>query len=118
MTFPFFKSLIIFLFQTQTYLQSIIRRFRDSLSLPIGTLIPSTSPIQGIILSGNNAVTMFANHLNEKGFLVKAIHFPIVPKGEERVRICLHAHNTVTEIDDLVNSIHQFLKIYYLKSKM
>lgn len=101
------------------HLQSIIRRFRDGLSqLPIGTLLPSTSPIQGIVLSGNVAATKFSEHVNKNGFLVKEICFPVVPKGEERLRICLHAHNTVTQIDDLVKSIHEFLRNYYLKSKM
>lgn len=100
------------------HLQSIIHRFRDSLSLPIGTLLPSTSPIQGIVLSGNAAIKNFSEHLYKNGFLVKEVCFPIVPKEEERLRICLHAHNTVTQIDDLVKCIHEFLRIYYLKSKM
>lgn len=94
------------------HLQSIIHRFRDSLSLPIGTLLPSTSPIQGIVLSGNAAIKNFSEHLYKNGFLVKEVCFPIVPKGEERL------HNTVTQIDDLVKCIHEFLRIYYLKSKM
>lgn len=100
------------------YLKSIVRRFRDGVSLPIGKLTPSPGPIQGIILSGNVAVKTLAKHLYDNGFIVKAICFPIVPKGEERVRICLHAHNTVAEIDNLVKSINEFFRIYYFKSKM
>ncbi|PWY80891.1 PLP-dependent transferase [Aspergillus sclerotioniger CBS 115572] len=44
-----------------------------------------------------------------KGFLVHAIMSPTVPAGQERVRICLHAGNTVEEIDGLVETIQGWL---------
>ena len=34
---------------------------------------------------------------------------PTVPKGKERVRVCLHAGNTVEEIDGLVETILAWL---------
>ncbi|XP_037040056.1 8-amino-7-oxononanoate synthase-like [Bradysia coprophila] len=105
--------------KAQKHLNAIIRRFRDTICLPpVAKLLPSTGPIQGIILSGTAAVKSFEDYLNSQGFIVKAVMFPIVPKGEERIRICFHAHNTVAEIDKFVKCIHQFFRIYYLKSKM
>ena len=44
-----------------------------------------------------------------KGFLVHAIMSPTVPAGQERVRVCLHAGNTVEEIDGLVDTIQGWL---------
>lgn len=98
-------------------MEKLIDRFRESISLPVGKLLPSKSPIQGILLNGSVSVTRMATYLNENGFFVKAICFPTVPKGLERVRICLHVHNTVTEVDNLVKSIHDFVSIY-LKTKL
>ena len=43
-------------------------------------------------------------HLLEHGFNARAIHFPGVPKGAERVRVCLHAGNTREQIDALVDT--------------
>ena len=60
------------------------------------------------MLNGNQPVRALASYLNTKGFIVKPICSPTVPKGQERVRICLHGHNTVEQVDSLVQAIHQF----------
>ncbi|XP_037035775.1 8-amino-7-oxononanoate synthase-like [Bradysia coprophila] len=105
--------------KAQKHLNDLIRHFRETISLPsVGKLIPSTSAIQGIILSGAAAIKTFEEYLNGRGFRVKAVGFPIVPKGEERIRICFHAHNTVADIDNFVESIHQFFRIYYFQPKV
>jgi 8-amino-7-oxononanoate synthase len=79
--------------------------------LPLGTLLPSSSPIQGIVLNGNASVRALAGYLNSKGFIVKPICSPTVPIGQERVRICLHGHNTVDQVDALVKEIHLFFQV-------
>ncbi|KAI8368711.1 pyridoxal phosphate-dependent transferase [Blakeslea trispora] len=94
----------------QQHLQTITQRFQQTIQLPLGNLLPSTSPIQGIVLNGNQSVRALASYLNAKGFIVKPICSPTVPKGQERVRICLHGHNTVTQVDRLVGAIHQFFQ--------
>ena len=43
------------------------------------------------------------------GFVVRAIVPPTVPKGTERVRVCLHAGNNLEEIDALIERIDQWL---------
>ena len=105
--------------QAQQHLKEIIQRFRDTICLPpVAKLIPSTSPIQGIILSGSAAVKIFERYLNRQGFLVRAVCFPTVPKNAERIRICIHAHNTTEDIDSFVGCVHEFFRKDFLKSKM
>lgn len=41
------------------------------------------------------------------GFIVRAIMAPTVAPGQERVRVCVHAGNTVDEIEGLVAVIRQ-----------
>jgi len=36
---------------------------------------------------------------------VRPITWPTVPKGKDRVRICLHAGNTKEEVDGLIDEI-------------
>lgn len=100
------------------HLQKLIRHFHDNISLPIGKLLPSNSIIQGIILDSGVAVTALANYLEQHAFIVKPICSPTVSKGQERVRICLHGHNTETQVDDLIKLIHSFFSKYYSKSKL
>ncbi|QRW04106.1 hypothetical protein RhiLY_03105 [Ceratobasidium sp. AG-Ba] len=51
-----------------------------------------------------------AQHLHLRGFLARPITHPTVPKGEERVRICLHASNTEREVDGLVDALVEWAK--------
>jgi 8-amino-7-oxononanoate synthase len=44
-------------------------------------------------------------HLVRDGINGTPIVFPIVGKGEDRVRFCMHAHNTEEDVKTLVNSI-------------
>ncbi|OAX84167.1 hypothetical protein ACJ72_01471 [Emergomyces africanus] len=51
-----------------------------------------------------------ATFLQSKGQIVRAIMPPTVPKGTERVRVCLHARNTFEEIDKLVGLIKDWIE--------
>jgi len=62
----------------------------------------SRSAIQCIIVPGNNEVKQLAKNIQAKGFDVSPILSPTVPKGKERLRICLHSFNTKPQIGDLI----------------
>jgi 8-amino-7-oxononanoate synthase len=65
----------------------------------------SNSQIQGIIVSGNDTVKRVAAALQHKGFDIRPILSPTVPKDMERLRICLHSYNTTEEITRLVKEL-------------
>ncbi len=46
-----------------------------------------------------------AAHLRANGLLARPICYPTVPKGEDRVRICVHADNTEEDIDRLIECV-------------
>lgn len=46
-----------------------------------------------------------AARLQQAGFLVRPVTYPTVPRGEERVRVCIHAHNTAKEVDALAMAL-------------
>ena len=60
--------------------------------------IPSRSPIQSLVVPGNAEVTSLASSVQCGGFDVRPIRSPTVPKGKERLRLCLHSFNTNNEI--------------------
>ncbi|ARN72271.1 8-amino-7-oxononanoate synthase [Nonlabens tegetincola] len=62
----------------------------------------SVTPIQICIIPDNHKVKQLSSVLQAKGFDVRAILSPTVPKGEERLRICLHSFNTKYEMQDLL----------------
>lgn len=69
-------------------------------------LIASESAIQAVLISGNDKALNCAKILNKEGYNVKAILSPTVPKGEERIRICLHSFNSAIEIRGLIKTLH------------
>ncbi len=71
-------------------------------------LINPASPIQGIGLANNQEVISLARHLSQNGIFAKAILSPTVPKGAERIRICLHSTHTFAQIDQLFAAINSF----------
>jgi 8-amino-7-oxononanoate synthase len=50
-----------------------------------------------------------AAHCQKNGFVVRGILPPTVPEGTERIRVCLHAGNTVEQIDALVGTIRKWV---------
>lgn len=59
------------------------------------------SPIQSVLIAGNERSTMAAEALRALGFDVRAIRKPTVEEGTERLRITLHSYNTDAEVGDL-----------------
>lgn len=78
-------------------------------NLNIKNLIESNSPIQSIIIGGNDKTKKIAESLQESGFDVRAILHPTVPKGSERIRICIHSYNTKEEIKSLCKKLTEIL---------
>ena len=71
-------------------------------------LISSGSAIQCLVAGSNDKAKEVARHLQNAGLDVRPILSPTVPKGSERIRICLHAFNTPDEITLLADIINNF----------
>jgi 8-amino-7-oxononanoate synthase len=69
----------------------------------------SNTPIQGIIIPGNEKIKQVARDLQAEGLDTRPILYPTVPKGQERLRIVFHAFNTKNELDLLLNSLENSL---------
>ncbi|KAM0746721.1 8-amino-7-oxononanoate synthase [Meredithblackwellia eburnea MCA 4105] len=70
--------------------------------------LQSTSPIIPLLTPEPAELARF---LIGKGFLVRPITYPTVPRGEERVRVCLHAGNTEKEVLSLANFVKEWIEI-------
>lgn len=70
----------------------------------------SSSSIQCLIVPGNEQVKKLAQALQANDMDVRPIMSPTVPKGKERLRICLHSYNTFEEIDRLLQIIDKEAK--------
>jgi len=85
------------------HLQYLIAIFQQA-KLPFEKL-PSQTPIQVVIIPGNDAARKVAEYLQQQQLDVRAILYPTVPKGSERLRIVLHAFNTEADVNLLIGAL-------------
>jgi 8-amino-7-oxononanoate synthase len=72
------------------------------------SLVESYSPIQAIILPGNQQCVDFCQNVkrnSNNSIRLFPIRSPTVPKGQERIRVVLHAFNTSEQVEYLVTII-------------
>lgn len=92
----------------QAEIHKRIQHFTGSIN-PGKDLLVSRSAIQAILVPGNTRAREIASDLQEAGFDVRAILSPSVPEGSERLRICIHNHNSMEEIEMLTQHLNQLL---------
>lgn len=86
-------------------LRTLIERFRSG-AMQLGLqLLPSTTPIQPIMIGDNYRVTQASQRLQELGFLVAAIRPPTVPEGTARLRVTLSAIHEEQDVDRLLGGL-------------
>lgn len=97
--------------EPQQTIQAHIRTFQKLIQdfLPDTRWTDSQSPIQCLIIPGNDACRQVAQTAQQAGFDIRAILSPTVPAGQERIRICLHAFNTPDQLQALIRTLQQAL---------
>ncbi|KAL9048820.1 MAG: hypothetical protein Q9162_007533 [Coniocarpon cinnabarinum] len=99
--------------QAQTTLWHLIEQFHGRIRARTHhadlTVLPSppSSPIAALRTSRPREL---AAYCQRRGVMVRAVVHPTVPRGTERVRVCLHAGNTLDEIDQLVAVVAAWLR--------
>jgi len=67
--------------------------------------IPSACPKSPIFAIQLEHPRALARYLQDSGMMVRAVVPPTVPIGTQRVRVCLHAGNTLGEVGKLVGAL-------------
>ncbi len=86
-------------------LAELVARFRQGaaqLGLP---LMDSQTPIQPLLVGGDQRVMAVAAELLGAGIHVGAIRYPTVPMGSARLRITLNANHTGNQVDRLLDAL-------------
>lgn len=78
------------------------------LKIPLAT--DSPHPIQPVLIGDSLKTKQMVAALYQKGFLVTAINYPVVPAGKEEIRIQLSSHYNKKIIDLLLKTFSQMIK--------
>lgn len=88
-------------------LRGHILQLREGLaSLKTGTLLPSGTPIQPLLIGTNADAMRLSRSLLQRGLLVPAIRTPTVPVNTARLRITLSAAHSADDVTQLIAALH------------
>ncbi|MDE0489003.1 MAG: 8-amino-7-oxononanoate synthase [Gammaproteobacteria bacterium] len=91
-------------------LQDNVSHFRRRVAESAQPWLPSESWIQCLRVPGARRIRRVGGVLRSRGLAALPIRAPTVPAGEERIRVCLHSHNTREEIDLLFSAVDEALR--------
>lgn len=86
-------------------LKQLIAAIQNGLQDTRWQILPSSTPIQPIIIGDNHQVMKINEALLAQGIWVSAIRPPTVPANTARLRISLSASHTVEDVDRLINTL-------------
>ncbi|MHB8869294.1 MAG: glycine C-acetyltransferase [Thermoleophilia bacterium] len=79
-------------------------RFREGLTAAGFRLKPGDHPIVPVMIGDARAAAAFADDLLEEGIYVVGFSYPVVPKGEARIRVQLSAVHETEHVDRAVEA--------------
>ncbi|XP_041379029.1 LOW QUALITY PROTEIN: 2-amino-3-ketobutyrate coenzyme A ligase, mitochondrial-like [Gigantopelta aegis] len=85
-------------------LQQNTKYFRECMTEAGFTLKGDQHPIVPVMLGDARLATEFANKMLEKGIYVVGFSYPVVPKGEARIRVQLSAVHDIIDIDKCIQA--------------
>ncbi len=86
-------------------LHELIAHFRDGASRRGVALLPSSTPIQPVLIGDARRASDIAQALEESGFYVPAIRPPTVAEGTARLRVTLTAAHAESDVESLLDEI-------------
>ena len=85
-----------------------VNDFRDKMMAAGFDIKPTQSAICAVMLYDAPLSQRYANRLLEEGIYVTGFYYPVVPKGEARIRVQLSAAHTHEQLDKAIAS---FIKV-------
>lgn len=86
-------------------LLACVKRFRAGAAQLGFDLLPSTTPIQPLVIGDNRAALEASKALRAQGILVTAIRPPTVPENSARLRVTFCAEHTEEHVDRLLDAL-------------
>ena len=93
--------------QLRDRLMENTRSFREQITAAGFQIKPGSHPIVPIMIGDARAATELARDLLEEGIYVIGFSFPVVPKGEARIRVQLSAGHTPQHVDRAVTAFEK-----------
>ena len=94
----------------RTHLRELIRQLKKGLAGLKWELLESVTPIQPLVIGGNEEAVSLSESLRARGIWVPAIRPPTVPQGTARLRISLSAVHSTADVNQLTEALHELAR--------
>ena len=91
-------------------LQTLIKKFRRGAEQLGLDLMPSTTPIQPLIIGEASEALRISEQLQQQGILISAIRPPTVPDNTSRLRITFSANHSEQHVEQLLSTLNNVIK--------
>ena len=91
--------------QRLTDVRARCAQFRAGLDALGMESIPGDHPVVPIMVRDTQRCRAMVSGLFERGVLVVGLNFPVVPKGDETIRVQINAAHTESDINELLNAL-------------
>ncbi|MDD5180258.1 MAG: aminotransferase class I/II-fold pyridoxal phosphate-dependent enzyme, partial [Gallionellaceae bacterium] len=91
-------------------LRKLIAQLRSGLAGLKWRLMDTQTPIQPLLVGGNEEAVALSEGLRARGIWVPAIRPPTVPQGTARLRISLSAAHSEADVDQLIGALHELAR--------
>ena len=89
-------------------LKSLAERLRSGLSESGFETIQSEHPIVPLLIRDTETTTALTNYLFDNNILVTGLNYPVVPKGDEEIRMQVSASHTEKDIDYVLEVLNNW----------
>ncbi|MEA3437274.1 MAG: aminotransferase class I/II-fold pyridoxal phosphate-dependent enzyme [Thermodesulfobacteriota bacterium] len=90
------------------HLRNMTKRFEDGLKEAGYETIEGEHPVVPIMVRDTKKTSELVEHLTENGIISTGLNFPVVPKGDEEIRIQISAAHTEYDIDYAIGVLKKF----------
>ena len=90
------------------HLRNMTKRFEEGLKEAGYETIEGDHPVVPIMVRDTKKTSELVKYLIEKGILATGLNFPVVPKGDEEIRIQISADHTKYDIDYAIEVLKKF----------
>ncbi len=83
--------------------QSNTRRFREGMTEAGFDIAPGVHPIVPIMIGDERLTMQMAQQMNQRGIFVVGFSYPVVPRGQARIRVQISAGHDLEQIDKAIS---------------
>lgn len=94
--------------ERRIHLENLIRYFQQQIAALPWQFLPSSTPIQPLILGTAHRALEMSRALFQNDIIVTAIRPPTVPEGTARLRITLTSAHTMAHVESLISALMNY----------